>query len=275
MISLLTVVLLVSGIIFSASAQKSVELKYNLTEGDIYSYNINTDMDIVFEANGMTMALDNVIIFETTSTIHTVTNDSTRIDTDIDRIKSVQKMFGMEVTYDSKDPSTSENPMAAQMAMAFGNIIGKSYVMVMDNEGNIIRTDMSQFTDNSDFADNLNSGTQYAIYPKGKVKVGDSWEVDIKPVENSDMKVYAKYTLIKVTGKTAVLSLEGTVSSNTISEQEIRIDGTQKGEMTVDVKTGWLIESKIDQELEMDIEQGGTKIPATMSGTTTITSVKK
>jgi hypothetical protein len=272
MISFITVILLLHGFVFNAIAQKSVELGYKLSPDTKYTYNIGTDLDIVFEANGMTMALDNIMNFETIATIESVSDDSIHIGTEIKRIASTQKMFGMEVKYDSDDPSTAQNPMAAQIAAAFGGIIGKSYLVVMDTKGNIIRTDMKQLTDNNDFADNLNSGTQYALYPPQRVKVGDTWEQDINPIETSDMKVHAKYTLLKISGKTATLAVEGTVSANTISDQNITMNGTQKGEMTVDTKTGWLIKSVIDQELEMDIDQGVQKIPASVSGTTTITS---
>ena len=274
LISLLAVVLLIPGFFIGAFAQKSVDLKYKLNKGDIFSYNMNTDMDVVFETNGMTMALDNIILFETTANILFASDDSVTIDTQVKRIQSTQKMFGMEVKYDSDDPASAQNPMAAQIAAAFGAVIGKSYAVVMDVKGNILRTDMSQMTEDSDFADNLNSGTQYALYPDHKVRIGDTWEQDIKPLEASDMKVYAKYTLLKLSGSEAVLGFDGTISANSINEQDIKMNGTQKGEMRVDVKTGWVIESKIDQDIEMDIDQGGQKFPATVTGTITIVSNK-
>ena len=69
--------------------------------------------------------------------------------------------------------------------------------------------------------------------------------------------------------------MEGTIAANSVDDQEVNLQGTQSGEMIVDTKTGWLIKSSIDQELTLDIEQGGQKFPATISGTTTSTSAKK
>jgi hypothetical protein len=55
----------------------------------------------------------------------------------------------------------------------------------------------------------------------------------------------------------------------------MKMNGTMTGEMRVDVNTGWLIESVLNQEIELDIEQNGQKFPATISGTVTTTSEKK
>ena len=52
------------------------------------------------------------------------------------------------------------------------------------------------------------------------------------------------------------------------------MNGTTEGEMIVNVKTGILISSKIDLDMTMDIEQNGTKFPATLLSTST-TTVKK
>jgi len=135
--------------------------------------------------------------------------------------------------------------------------------------------DLSNVSENDDLANNINSGSQFAIYPKGKIKVGETWEEDIKPVETSDMQFHAKYTLLKVTGKQATIGVDGIISANKLNDAELKMEGTMKGEMIVDVKTGWLIESNMDQEIEMDIEQAGQKMPATISGTIKTTSVKK
>lgn len=256
-------------------AQKKAELKYNLNKGDTYSYVMDIDQDVVFEANGQPMALDVMITFENTTSVTGVTSDSINLESTIDRVKMSQGIFGMTVTYDSDDPSTAQNPMAAQIAQSMGTVIGKTYTQVMDERGSVIRVDMENLTDNEDLADNINSGTQFAIYPDYPVKVGDSWEDDITPVEESDMKLHAKYTLLKLTGKQATIQFDGTISANTVQDMDMRLEGTQKGEMIIDVKSGWLIESIVDQEIELDIEQNGQKFPATISGSITTTSVKQ
>ncbi len=78
-----------------------------------------------------------------------------------------------------------------------------------------------------------------------------------------------------MTGKTATIQFDGTISANTMQDMDMKMDGTQKGEMIVDVNTGWLIESSVDQEIELDIDQNGQKFPATISGTIKTVSAKK
>ena len=260
---------------FTLQAQKSVNLKYNVKAGDVYDYTITSDQDIVFEANSQTMAMDNSYAFYMTQAISEVTSDSIRIEGKISRTVTTASIFGMTVTYDSDDPVSAQNPMSAKMGEEFMKILNKPFSMSMDHQGNMGNMDLSQLSDNEELAKNLNSGSQFAVYPEGKISVGDSWEKEIIPVEGSDMKFEAKYTLLKVSGKSATIGIDGVVTANNVGGEEMRLDGTMKGEMIVDVDTGWLIESTLNQELDLDIEQNGAKFPATISGTTITKSTLK
>lgn len=260
--------------IFTLHAQKSVELKYNLNQGDEYNYVIELDQDVVFEANGQPMALDQQMTFTMIQKIAEVGSDSIKLDGQIKRVEMTQSIFGMQITYDSDDPSSAQNPMTAKLGQEFTKVLNKSFYMAMDHQGNVGNMDLSGVTDNDDIANNLNSGSQFASYPEGKISIGQSWEKDINPVEESDMQFHAKYTLLKLSGKQVTLGIEGTITANKLNDADLKMNGTMKGEMIVDVKTGWLIESTVDQELELDIEQNGMKFPATISGTTVTTSSK-
>ena len=55
------------------------------------------------------------------------------------------------------------------------------------------------------------------------------------------MRLTATYTLVKVTGKQATIKFDGTISANEMQSVDLKMNGTQTGEMIVDVKTGWLI----------------------------------
>lgn len=260
---------------FSVVAQKSADLKYSLNQGDNYNYVIDIDQDVTFDANGQTMALDQIMKFETVTLVAGVTPDSINLTTTINRVVMTQGIFGMTMTYDSDDPASAQNPMTAKIAESMGMVVGKSYTQVMDERGNVIRMDMGSIAEGENLADNLNSGGQFGLYPDHKVSVGDTWEKDLTPVKESDMKIHGKYTLLKLSGKQATIGYEGIISANTMQDMDMKLDGTQKGEMIVDVKTGWLIESSIDQDMNLDLEQNGQKFPATISGTIKTTSAKK
>jgi hypothetical protein len=164
--------------------------------------------------------------------------------------------------------------MVAKIAEAMGGMIGASYTMVMDHKVHVKEIDASAFSQNDDIANNISSGSGYAIYKEGKVKVGDSWDGDVTPLKNSDMKVNMTYTVLKISGKEVTLGINGTIKANNMEDQELNLDGTMSGEMIVSSHTGWLIKSVIDQEIKLDIEQNGQTMPATITGTITTTSEK-
>ena len=255
-------------------AQKSVTLKYDVKAGDKYEYKLEIDQDIVFDAGGQTMALDQLMNFRMTSNIDEKTGNEYIISTTVDAIKMTQSIFGMQITYDSEDPNSMQNPMAAKIGEEMNNIIGSDYTMTMDEKGHVTNVDASDVS-NDELINNISSGSNFAIYKEGSVSVGETWDGDVTPLDNSDMKVAMKYTLLKVSSKEALLGLNGTITANSIDDQEMKMNGTMTGEMTVDVNTGWLIESVLNQEIELDIEQNGQKFPATISGTVTTTSEKK
>lgn len=273
-ISLLTLIGLLLISVSGAFAQKSIELKYNLNKGDKYLFMTDIDMDMTFEAMGSTTTMNQLMGIQMASLVNSIDGNEISQEYTFDQITMNQKIFGMELNYDSRDSSTFASGMGAQIGEQMNKIIGASIKIVIDDHGNFIDADLSNISDNSDLVDNLGSGNSYAIYPDKKIKVGDSWETDIRPLEKSEMKVHAKYTLLKVTRKQAELSFEGIISANEIDGNEINLSGTTSGVMIVDRKTGMLIQSVLDSEIAMDLEKGGNKIPATMMSTSE-TNVKK
>ena len=127
------IIMLMPGLLISLYAQKSVELKYNLDIGDVYQNNMHIDQDIVFDAGGQTMALDQLMDFRMTSNVKDKPGDDFTVVSTIDAIKMTQSIFGMQITYDSEDPMTLQNPMVAKIAETLGELIGAEYTMVMDN----------------------------------------------------------------------------------------------------------------------------------------------
>ncbi len=224
---------------------------------------------------GTTTTLEQVMTFHMTSLVTKTEGDEIYEDFVFDRIIMNQKIFGMEMNYDSEDTTTFTG-MGEQLAEEMNKVVGTTITVVMDDLGNFKDMDAGNIANNSDISNNLSSGNTHAIYTEEEVKVGDSWETDIKPLNDSEMKVHMKYTLLKTSRKQVVLAVEGNVSANEIEGQEINLVGTSVGEMIVDRKTGMLVSSVIDQELALELEQGGGKIPATIASTseTNVTKVK-
>ena len=146
----------------------------------------------------------------------------------------------------------------------------------MDHLGNISAYDLSALLkDNGKISGNIKSGSNYVIFPDHKVKVGDSWEADIKPMKTDNMKIHMKYTLKKLSGKKAIIGFDGTIAVNKIAGQNIDMSGTQSGEVVVNRKTGWMTSSHMTQDIKMKVERNGMEIPTNISSNITSTSEKK
>ncbi len=255
-------------------AQKKYQLKYKLHQGDKYNYSMNMKQDVSFEANGQTVTLNQTITFGMTMLIEKGKQSKTfKIETTIDKMTMKQKIFGMEMYYDSEDSSTFSTGMGQKLGETFNKIIGKSFSATIDEFGNLKDMDMSNISESGiDFTQNLNQSANFAVFPNHKVAVGDSWESNGNPLTNSKMNVHTKYTLLKVKGKKVIIGFNSTITAKSGSDS--KINGTLTGKMTINRKTGWLHNSNIDQEMKMDINQSGNKIPADLTSTIEINSKK-
>jgi len=273
--AMVTALLMLPLFITTIFAQKKVSLSYQLELGQKFDIVTEIDQDIVFEANGQPMIFDQKMIFKTSSFIEKVEKDSITIKITIDAIRMEQSIFGMEILYDSEDESTMENPMAAEVGKVMSKVIGANIAAIIDEKGNVKKYDLSNLGDNSQMANNLTTGNSYTVFPEGKVSVDDSWEADITPLKNSDMKSHTKYTLKKITKKTVTIEILSTITANNIDGEDLKMEGEITGEIIVDRKTGWTIQSDMDMETELELEQNGMKFPATISGTINVVSSLK
>lgn len=260
---LIVAVLLMAGFGYTAKAQKSIDLKYNLQVGDQFSNESKIEQTIQFEAMGQKATLDQDMVFYMTSSIDSVNQGLITQKTVFDRIVMDQQIFGMEMKYDSQDSSTFNSPMGAEFATQMNKMIGAAVYATMNEKGKIDHMDVSALGDAGDMSGSLNSGNNYAVYPDHKVKVGDSWTEELTVQKSDKMAVKMTYTLTKATKKEAVISLAGTLSGNTLNpEASSEVDGTMKGEMTVDRKTGMVSVSKIQLDMTMQMDKDGMKFPA-------------
>ena len=259
-----------------ASAQKKVSLKYNLKKGEKYVSHTVINQDITMEAQGQTMTMNQVITSDMTSLVKEVTADSVVTENTLDKMTMKQTMFGQELNYDSSDPSTYASGRGKQIGDALNKVIGKAYSITMDHLGNIGSYDLSALLKaGGQTSSNVKSSNNYIVYPKHKVKVGESWEADIKPMKSDNMKIHMKYTLKKISGKKATIALEGTISANKINGQTMNMSGTQSGETVINTKTGWPVSSNMTQDVKMKLEKNGMEIPMEISSTINTTSEKR
>jgi len=261
----------------SSQAQKSVSLRYKLHEGKSFLTTSTIDQDIEMHMQGQVMTINQSITSDETVHIAKVDTKTIKTSQSIDKMTMKQSMAGQEFFYDSSDPTTYASGRGAQLGAAFNKLIKKTFSITIDKLGNIQSFDLANLTGpDGKVSDNVSSGNNFIIFPEKKVKPNDSWEADIKPLKGSKTKIHMKYTLLKLSGKKATIGLEGTITSNEEAGDNVpKIDGSLSGEATVDLRTGWTMESNMDQEIKMEVNQNGMTIPMTISSTVTKKSKAK
>jgi hypothetical protein len=272
-INLIKTILALLFIFNNAFGQKAIELKYNINTNDKYSYTTETDQTIKFDANGMEMSMDMLMSLEMTYLITDKSDSDITLDGQIQRVQMSQSIMGMEINYDSNTPN-NDDPTVAAISEEFQKILNKSLQIVIDHQGKLNNLDLSNIVDNKDISNNFYSGTSFGIYPKDKINIGDSWDEEISTSEKSEMKYNIKYTLLKTENNNATIGVEGIISANNLTDIDINLSGTVNGEMIVDINTGWLVNSLLNQTFAMEINQGGMVFPATAVGTIKNTSTK-
>jgi len=259
-----------------ASAQKKVLLKYNVKQGEKFISHQTANQDMDMEAQGQTISMNQVITTDIATVISAVTSKEIKVTNTVEKLAMKQTMFGQVLNYDSSDPATFASGRGKQIGDALRNIIKKPYGITMDHFGNISSYDLSALLKgNNKIAGNIKSGNNYVVFPDHKVRVGDSWEADIKPMKTDNMKIHLKYTLKKLSGKKATIGIEGTITASKAEGQTINLSGTQSGEVVVDTKTGWTISTHLTQDIKMKVEKNGMEIPMDISSTITSTVEKK
>lgn len=269
----------------STKSSASKLLEFNLQKGKGYDY------EMVWDFHQDLMSQDIKMSIMTNYSMDVIDeDDSTKtIEAAYKDFKMNMKMMGMEIDVDTDKPSVNDslsdlkgNP-SALMSKIFSMIKGKKFDMKVNKEGKVLEvTGMDQlFGDMSDslnldkadkekmgeaFKQQFNSDDikkQFAqlfyIFPQKKVKVGDSWEKSYE----TDGKMPAKYTTTykvkDIDGNMVTLSSKTDIES---SSDQMKISGTQNGNLIVDSQIGLVVNADFDQDI--DVTVGG--ITFTMKG---------
>lgn len=147
---------------------------------------------------------------------------------------------------------------AKLVALPVFTLSGKSYRSIYNPQFDK-RTEVQ--INGNDIVDSTENKLQFLVrYPVNEISVGDSWNKEILVRTGNKMNCNAKYTLTKISGDTATITMEGKLSGNGEKfGNEFTMDGTIKGEFEVDTKTGWPIDT--DTHQEFTLHMGGKDIP--------------
>ena len=259
------------------SNSESRLLKFNLEKGKSYDYEMVMNMD------QEVMDQKNKIGFTAGYTINVVDDNGTvkTLDVAYKDFKMNMSMMGQEIDIDaSQKPdiisSNSDDPMQ-MMKNVFSGIIGKKFTMKVTPSGKIeeitgfteiIKSMVDSISANGEAKDMMSKSVKdqfnperikeafapmFSVYPNKEVSVGDKWSnsYDLSP---QGIKINLEYTVKSFSGDNAILGVNSKIIPLEGNEDPalaaMKMSGTQTGTMTLNTKSGLVVDGELDQNLE-------------------------
>jgi hypothetical protein len=110
-------------------------------------------------------------------------------------------------------------------------------------------------------------------FPDGDVEVGDTWENTVSIDMFVSMKIATTYKVAGVDGNIVKLEIDSKITTGDgpgIMGMKMEIEGTQKGTMEIDSKTGLVVKSVTNQEMDGKMNMMGMSMPMKIKTTTTL-----
>jgi hypothetical protein len=268
-----TLLLVCSVIVQNAYAQQAVNLEYKLSPGTIYQLKVNTDQSITMDLMGQDMIINQLIeVYQDVEVLDVDAEGTHVLEYTYKRIKLNQDAMGMEVAFDSDNIEETDDMVLKQLAITLGDVVGKSVKTTIGRLGNPIQSVLDEM-----FPENTNvSGAEsglLSVFPENPVTIGDSWVVDVEIDVTMGFKVKTTFTLSEINGNNAIIILKGTVESTIQEEKTINIEGDISGKLTVDIATGWTKSASYMQNMYMEMEEEGVRMPMKLNSVTEMTSL--
>ena len=174
-----------------------------------------------------------------------------------DKIKMSGNIQGAKVSGSASGPDTLKGD-AKLVALPIFTLEGNTYRSIYDihlNKQAEVRMSEGIIVDSTE------NKMQFLIrYPDQEIAVGDTWEKEIIIKAGNKMNCSAKYTLKEIHADFAVISMEGKLyGSGDKFGNEYSMEGKLTGTITVDITTGWPIDS--DTHQEFILKMGGKEVP--------------
>lgn len=272
---------LVSGfLIFSQGCESGkssgdgLKLRLNLNKGDAMQVETSVDQKVETEAMGQKMTINQSFLFAFETLVDDISSDGNyTLKNTYKRIRLNQNIPGIgENILDTEDPSASKGAAVALMEPIMKALIGKSFTMEMTPKGQVLRTNMSEITSQQgleDISENNGLSDMAIEFPDNILRPGDSWEAERAVAGKLPMRIKTRYTLKEMTENLAIIDVKGEFLP---ADDNTKVSGTLDGTMRVDVKSGWTRESRLNQDMQMTVKQGGIELPMKITSLMVITS---
>ena len=238
------VFLLLTTITLSVSAQKSVLLRHNYTQGDHYAIKVDTKQDLGPQGS-MSMNMTMGMIVEEAN------NQNIKTESKVVSISMDMLQGGTTTSYDSNKKEEELDQVGLMMKSQFDPLMKVVIYTTQDGLGNISEAKVEPAIPG---AEQMTDSIKTLKFPEEKVSVGSSWT---SKEETQGITMNIIYTVRSIENRLVTLDVSGNVTGAGT--------GTIKGEAIVDSSNGI---SKA-ANLEVTINTQGITIVSTTNTTTT------
>ena len=228
----------------STSAQESVLLRLNYTQGDKYVVEEESAQSMGFHGEtkmNMTMEM----------TVTEVTAKNIKTESKVTSVVSNLMQAGMTISYDSNKKDEELDDMAQMMKLKYDPMMKVTIHTTLDKIGNMIEAKIEPAIPGME---QLTGNTSTLQYPVEEVSIGSSWNSE---VENQGIKMNTIYTVSNIANGIVTLDISGDVSGTGT--------GTIEGIITIDIDSG----IKTSAVLEVTVSTQGVEMNITSKKTMT------
>jgi hypothetical protein len=288
-------------VIFIASnvlAGSSTLLRLNLKKGTTYEMTMITNTNIDQAIMGQNMKVDQkmemVCLYKV---MDVLPNKNFLIEYSIAKVKMNMSMNGNEMNVDSESPDTTN----AMNSLSRG-LVSKKMTIELNRTGKVERIEgldsfikqssanplmaqsLKMFSNDSSFISYI--GQTFNYFPKNEVKKGDKWSSSYKLPAMMNMAISMNFEVADIIKNQITLNVNSDVNVEAPIEQmgqkiNIKVTGTQNGNIAIDASDGWLRSSNLVQKLDMKMimknPQSGEEmeIPIVLNSVSKIAVLKK
>ena len=295
-IQLNAAILLLLSFSFHCMGADNYTLEYNLEKGKTYNQNMvsvtNMKMNTMGQDINMVMTMEMGFQYDVLG----LNNGVYDVRTSYRKIKSNMSSPMMSLNIDSDSPENSTDkalgdifksltgvPIDLQLTKQ-GKVISVKGIEKLVEKINAISNPQYKMMVDQQFSEKAIKATfeQMAPYfPSKPVAIGDSWDVNTT-VNSSGFDIISKMkvTLKQVKDNIATLDCTGTLTTPeggaVINVQgmdaKASIKGNQVGNILMDMKTGWITRSEINQKFDLDMEIMGQTMQQKIETKVTVTA---
>ena len=262
----------------AACKPKDFTLRLHLKPGDTFHVTVTNNQKMNETLMGQQITLDQEITMGYTWHVTAVDEQgNATVTITYDRMAMKQTQNGQTTSYDS---ATDQQP--PDFFKGMDALIGKSFELVISPEGKMvaingldemfqqIAADAGMTDEEADaFTKGLSGAfgedamqsqldAMFAYYPNHPLEVGSTWEGDVTTNVLVPLDMHNTYTVKSWEDDTAVIEVSSTFETSPDETQQngdtfniaYDLKGNQSGTMTVDIATGMLTASKLEQHME-------------------------